>query len=58
MKGKNRQSSSTSQDREAVLKAINCSVAAVTGHRSGCMCRKCAQVRVHAKRYARLSGAL
>jgi hypothetical protein len=43
---------------EVILKSITRHAAAVTGHRAGCRCIRCAQVRVRAKRYARRHGWL
>ena len=44
--------------QEIILKAITRHAATVTGHRAGCRCIRCARVRVRAKRFARLKGAL
>jgi K+-sensing histidine kinase KdpD len=44
--------------KEAIIKAIIRHAAAVTRHRAGCTCRRCAQERKKAKRYARLRGLI
>jgi hypothetical protein len=44
--------------QEVIIKAIARHASNVTGHLSGCRCKRCAQERVRAKRFARLKGVL
>ena len=44
--------------KDAILRAIRRHAATVTRHRQECRCMACCQVRVRAKRYARVHGWL